>query len=300
VGQDFSLKLKACSGAWIGDYFHAIDRSANNTKEDAQGEGVDKDNPKLVTLTFGGNDMGFATVLAECMTNIPQGKRGLYFDLLAYCDDEIKRAMTKVPTIVGTHDEIVKVGHRRVAKKREGLSELYTRLLHDAPQARIMVLGYPRLYDPVKEPKLVPVPSPSPDKDKGSTPVPSPVPVPSPPDDCHTTIAGLIYVHTPEEQKKANALVDQLNDTIAKTVTEVNKEQDTDRLVYVNVSDAFKNGGICEPKGKRLVNDLIRDERGSRSQSFHPNAEGQEKLADRVVECYSKISRGISSPFCSR
>jgi GDSL-like Lipase/Acylhydrolase family len=245
VGQNFSLKLRACSGAEIKDYFHA---NSANPDEPAQKEAFkdNRDNTKLVTLTFGGNDIGFATVLAECMTNnFPQGGSGLIFDILAECGGEMKRAMTKVPTIVHTHDEIVKVKHRRLAEKHEGLSELYTRLLHDAPQARIMVLGYPRLYDPVKEPKPV------------HTPVPRPVPVPgaSPnpyldDEECSTTIAVAgqpleTYVHSREEQKKANAVVDELNSTIAETVSDVNLKQ-TDRLVYVNVSDAFKDGGhLC-------------------------------------------------------
>src|SRR4249919_2525126 len=114
-----------------------------------------------------------------------------------------------------------------------------------------MVLGYPRLYDPVKEPKPV------------HTPVPRPVPVPgaSPnpyldDEECSTTIAVAgqpleTYVHSREEQKKANAVVDELNSTIAETVSDVNLKQNTDRLVYVNVSDAFKDGGICAPEGQR-------------------------------------------------
>jgi lysophospholipase L1-like esterase len=293
LGQNFSLELRACSGAEIKDYFHANNRSANNPEEPAQEEAFednkDKDNTKLVTLTFGGNDIGFATLLGECMTNIPQGGKGLYFDILAECGGEIERAMTNVPKIVHTHDQLVKpFKHRRLAEKPKdkGLSELYTQLLSDAPQARIMVLGYPRLYDPVQGPKPV------------HTPVPAPGATPNPyldDEECSTsiTLAGHpvdTYLHSRDEQKKANAVVDELNSTISETVSHVNLKQNTDRLVYVNVSHAFKNGGICESEGKRLVNLFIPDGRLSPNQSFHPNDKGQEALADRVVKCYSDRS----------
>jgi hypothetical protein len=273
VHQNFSLKLRACSGAEIKDYFHANNRSAKNPDEPAQedvfnhnnNDNNNNDNIKLVTLTFGGNDIGFVTLLGECMSNWPQGGRGLYFDVLAECGAEIKRAMTNVSKIAHTHNELVKpFEHRRLAEKPkdEGLSELYTQLLHDAPQAKIMVLGYPRLYNPVEE--------------------------------CSTTnaVAGLpveTYVHSRDEQKKANAVVDKLNGKIAETVSDVNLKQNTDRLVYVNVSDAFKGGGICASNGERLVNLFILDGRLSPNQSFHPNDEGQNKLAQRVVECYKDL-----------
>ena len=255
--QTFSLKLSACSGAEIRDYFHANGRLWK-PEEPAQNAEVLKDNPKLITLTFGGNDIGFATILRGCVTHA----------VLADCVKWIEQGMTKVPTIVHTHDEIMKVKHRRLAEKHEGLSELYTRLLHDAPQARIMVLGYPRLYD--EEPK--------------------PVPDPNPHKRWCTTTAPDTWVHTVEEQKKANALVNKLNRNIADTVTEVNQKKKTDRLVYVDVSNAFEGQGICAPEGERLIN-LYVVERGHNgdkawNQSFHPNAAGQTVLARRVVACY--------------
>jgi lysophospholipase L1-like esterase len=283
VGQTFTLKLKACSGAVVQDYFDANDHSAHDPKEPAQNDDMMKDNPQLVTLTFGGNDIGFATILRGCVTHaVPTDN----------CIRGIERAITKTPSIVHTHNEIVwdfnPLQLVEKPKVDKGLFELYSQLLDDAPQARIMVLGYPRLYDPVNEPKPV------------NTPVPAPVPVPgaSPnpylyEKECSTIAPLETYVHSRDEQKKANELVNTLNKYIADTVTKVNNKQNSDRLVYVNVSDAFKNGGICAPDGKRLVNLFVKQYNGARSpqQSFHPNAVGQTVLAQRVVECYSDRSK---------
>jgi hypothetical protein len=239
------LELKACSGATVKDYFHANNHSAHDPTEPAQKNAITKDNKnnniKLVTLTFGGNDIGFATILVRCLLWNP-------FSHIFDCSGQLEHTKTQVPTI--------------------GLFDLYSKLLDDAPQARIMVVGYPRLYD--KHPK--PIPDPNHRHRLGWC----------------TTTAGFAHVHTVDEQKKANDLVNTLNKYIDDTVTKVNKEKNTDRLVYVNVSNAFEGQGICATDDNRLVNLFVKQYNGARSpqQSFHPNSEGQTVLANRVVACY--------------
>ena len=244
VGQ---LELKACSGAAVKDYFHANKQSAH---EPAQEAAVTKDNKnnniKLVTLTFGGNDIGFATVLSRCLAWNPASLD---------CIGKIEKAITQVPTI--------------------GLFKLYSKLLDDAPEARIMVVGYPRLYD--KDPK--PIPDPNHRHTLGWC----------------TTTAPFAHVHSVDEQKKSNELVNTLNKYIDDTVAKVNKERNTHRLVYVNVSNAFEGQGICALQAQRMVNPFILDGRLSPNQSFHPNDKGQEKLADLVVECYKNRERDPES-----
>ncbi len=101
-----SFAFVACSGA------KTTDVRANQL-------GALSDSTTLVSITIGGNDLGFATVMEDC--NLHGTTR---------CVDEINAAenvaRTQLPGWLGT---------------------LYTEIRAHAPNAHVVVLGYPRFYD---------------------------------------------------------------------------------------------------------------------------------------------------------
>ncbi len=73
---------------------------------------------RLVTITIGGNDVGFAQVLGVCVRLSP-----------STCDKAIDRARASI--------------RKRLPAK---LDAVYAQISRRAPQARVIVLGYPRLF----------------------------------------------------------------------------------------------------------------------------------------------------------
>jgi hypothetical protein len=106
AARGWSLNLRACSGATIGD--------VTATQLSALGAGTGR-----VTVSVGGNDAGFADVLTECA--LPAWASD--------CDAAVDEAQAYVAgTLPGA------------------LSTLYGRIRTAAPDARVTVVGYPRVF----------------------------------------------------------------------------------------------------------------------------------------------------------
>lgn len=129
-----------CSGATMGaemdpesdddtDGGDIYDPNSSHTGEDPQIDALDEDT-SLVTMSIGGNDLGFGDVLSACVLN---GQRGIPgFRCQDHWNDELDR---------------------RIEDLRPQLVELYRDLKERAPNARIIIMGYPRLFhDPPSEP----------------------------------------------------------------------------------------------------------------------------------------------------
>ncbi|MBO2449699.1 SGNH/GDSL hydrolase family protein [Actinomadura barringtoniae] len=100
----------ACSGATTGNLENG------QSGEPSQIGRVDQ-NTSLVTLSIGGNDVGFARVLANCVIKLPWSNK---------CE--------------GQGGEIAD----RMAKLRQSLPDVLQKINERAPAARVIVLGYPR------------------------------------------------------------------------------------------------------------------------------------------------------------
>lgn len=135
------LTMVSCSGARLGaevdpgtdddtDGGAIYDPNPDHTGEDAQIDFLDGDT-SLVTMSIGGNDLGFGPVIRDCMIN---GQRGV--PIVATCQ--------------GTWDADL---DRRIEELRPQLVALYADLRGRAPHARIIIMGYPRLFhEPPSEP----------------------------------------------------------------------------------------------------------------------------------------------------
>lgn len=106
AARGYTLDLRACSGAVIGDV-------------QAAQLGALTSATRYVTVSVGGNDAGFADVLTECA--LP----GWASD----CDRAIDDAQTYISSSLGP-----------------ALGALYAQVRSRAPQARAVVVGYPRVF----------------------------------------------------------------------------------------------------------------------------------------------------------
>ena len=115
-GSDFV----ACSGSVIADLDNPNHKETGEKPQtDALGDDV-----SLVTLTLGGNDLGFADVVQDCIIN---GESGLPFP--ASCQDKHNQRIAQ-----------------RLPELRRELLAAYQEIHRKAPNARIVVVGYPQLF----------------------------------------------------------------------------------------------------------------------------------------------------------
>ncbi len=106
TARGYSLNFRACSGAEVAD--------VTNTQLSALSAST-----SYVTISVGGNDAGFADVLTECATPWWAGD----------CDGAIDDAQAFINTTLPGR-----------------LSTLYASIQSSAPNARVVVVGYPRIF----------------------------------------------------------------------------------------------------------------------------------------------------------
>ncbi|MET7478385.1 SGNH/GDSL hydrolase family protein [Streptomyces sp. NPDC005648] len=132
------LKLKAadfrdvsCSGATIGDLF-----SAQGTDDGANGAQLSalSDRTRLVTLGIGGNDIGFASTVKQCV-----GQGVVHYALGGgkWADD----APCRERYVAGGTDEV----REKIRAADERLARALNEVRHRAPEARVYVVGYPAI-----------------------------------------------------------------------------------------------------------------------------------------------------------
>jgi len=109
AGAGYALTLRACAGATIAD--------VRSSQLGALSGGTN-----LVTITAGGNDIGWASVLTECA--LPAW--------LSNCNAAIDTAVAAIRTQLPV-----------------ALGALYADIRGRAPSARVVVVGYPRLFNGV-------------------------------------------------------------------------------------------------------------------------------------------------------
>jgi lysophospholipase L1-like esterase len=200
----------ACSGAVVENYF-------GNNPGNNEGPQRDRitDDTSLLTVSMGGNDFGFADVLTECV--------------LHGC----------------ANAEYERQARERIDREVEQLIQMYLDMRERAPNARILVLGYPQLF----------------------------------PDDGGHGISWSSSI-TGAERRWLNAMGDYANQSIQNAIAAANA-QGAD-IEYVDVSNALAGHeiGTDDP----WMNDLDLDLSWPpvNPASFHPNAQGQQALADAV------------------
>ena len=212
----------------------------------------------LITITIGGNDAGFADALSFCW----------------------KRAdCQKIPSGSGTYADQLNAQVNGVGPR---VRAVYEQLRRQAPDALIIVLGYPQLFPETKE-------------EMNCTKLRQ-----------HTVKYVTILPGTKkpvvktfsigfsiDEQRNFRQLTTSLNAVLSSEVQRIGSS----RMIFVPVVDYFRTHEVCGSADDDWVNgptasislDLIND------QSFHPNASGQRSYAD----CVNAVFLGTGVP-CQR
>jgi lysophospholipase L1-like esterase len=208
-----ALQSLACSGALMSDVTDGRARGQAERKI-SQISRISGD-PALITLTISGNDADFADVLQACIVGDCRGYR--------------------VATGEPLEDHIARLGRR--------LPALYLAVRRAAPQARLVVAGYPRLFP----------------KDTGTGAV----------DNC----AALRQIRS-EEADYLNQQVLLLNAAVAGATKEAGVD-------FVDVTEAF-DGRELRCTGPSYLNRL-RVQVKTFPASFHPNEAGHRRLGELVA-----------------
>lgn len=286
----------ACSGAVTKDLVEA------NIKNDDEPAQLDKLNgfTRVVTLTMGGNDVGFDKLAKTCLIPIEEACTGavgasklfgsqsfieesflertkLTYDVLD-AGTGVAEDCAKITTGVGiiscvlairdAHDAFValkdfdpdRVAWPSLAYGDELRTRLVTRLTdaaRRAPNASIVVAGYPRLFE----------------ADATQS--------------CPVAILGSGV--GPEASAAVNGFVSQLNGEIYSAVTEANRQLVTERISFVDVQDDFAGKELCKDGTHNpdmafhpVINEFLSWPQAfdSTAFSFHPNASGHRLYAE--------------------
>ena len=218
-----ALPSLACSGAVIDHVIRSDPKRKQDERDASQLSRIDND-PGLITITIGGNDAGFADVLKECVTGD--------------CVQAFDRPSGDVLA-----NEAAKLARR--------LPAVYRAISGRAPRAKLVVVGYPRLF-PEQRPRR---PSPS--------------------------CAAWRRIDR-FEVSYLNRSTLTLNAAIAAAAAEAGAD-------FVDVTDAFKDHELgCAP-GSYLNRLQVRPRLFPAS--FHPNAAGHERLAQVVATALAERER---------
>ncbi|HEY6737013.1 MAG TPA: SGNH/GDSL hydrolase family protein, partial [Candidatus Saccharimonadia bacterium] len=141
-GKFGDLKFVACSGAVTDDFFVANPANLNEPPQ----LNVLGPNTQTVTLTIGGNDAGFVHILNKCVdgprpSGAPQQDKGGY----GCSRNQVLRRDTnaRLLALAGAPN-----GSLTVGRPIYGLADVYREIHRKAPNAKIYVGGYPRLFGP--------------------------------------------------------------------------------------------------------------------------------------------------------
>ena len=120
VVEGGALGFFACSGARIADVMRQW-----KWNEPPQIQRVRPFSPDLITMTIGGNDAHFADVVKDCIVSDPSGCHRTW-------DEDVREAIYDMESPGGQIDD---------------LKDVYVRLKKEAPNARLLIVGYPHLFE---------------------------------------------------------------------------------------------------------------------------------------------------------
>ncbi|WP_246062063.1 SGNH/GDSL hydrolase family protein [Haloactinospora alba] len=215
-----SLGFHACSaqrGAEMLDNADSPDSQLNRIGE----------HTSLVTLGIGGNDLGFTPVLETCMLRMP---------------------LTETEACTDQQDEI----DDRMETFRSTLEELVAEVRDRAPNARLLVVGYPRMFPEQPENRY--------------------------------------YTLTVEDQEWLNRSVERFNRQTREIVREADERiADRDQVGSVEFVGQYAtfDGHEVDSDDAWLNGVMLRDLTNGvdiNRSTFHPNAAGQEAFGERVNE----------------
>jgi len=239
-GNSSNYRFVACSGAVTGSTADASPYTSGATSlllgkrggESSQLGALTSDT-KVVSVTVGGDDLGFVKVLAACVGLMVQaGPLHKFFSSkapgasAAKCNSDLAQSRNIATSIAGT-----------VPSLEGALIDTYTKILDAAPNATLYVLNYPQLFSVSKVSTFCPL--------TGAIRVGP---------------ASVYLGVTPSQLTDINGLELDLNADIAAAVQQVSVTLGTGRIEVVNVNTlTTSQGQTCNTKtsSKSIINGVI-------------------------------------------
>ncbi len=206
----------ACSGATLTDLLSGHNGSGQPERRQSQ-LGRISGNPDIITVTIGGNDLGFRTILEDCIVS---------------------------DCVTRYHRSSGDVIDARIDELARRLPAAYHAIQAAAPKARVIVVDYPELFP-----------------DSGPN-------------------CAALHRITPAEGDYLNSKVERADVAILDAAGQAG-------VTGIDVSTALKDGELtCS--GRQFFNRASPQLR-LLSSSFHPNAGGQERLAQAVAAAVANL-----------
>lgn len=259
-GWKFSSNtFTACTGHLAEQYLASVDGKPSLWDWGKEQNGPDR--VDVITMSFGGNDIGFADILTSCLLQtivagvgwLPGTPKVTQFP--GECNDPEQALKTRVDRLLDPTKDCTKTPRDStdckldLGSRRGSIIDFYYDVVMNklTAQGQLYVVGYPQLFAPVAD-----------------WPVWSKAM-------CHGVTRG-------DAQKTTN-VSNHLNTRLREAVDRANQALPTQRVFYVDRLAAYADGGhdLCGP-GEDWLNGLAtyRDAGGGirKEMSFHPNAEG--------------------------
>jgi len=250
----YTLYFAACNGAKLGNLLEGKDPQVSHLGPQT----------KLVTLTIGGNDVGFRSVLESCVDGLYANGGGKGCATRDEPGERTALEWLRDGRPPGEY-ELPHAKKNNISKNKEplpSLQGLYEMILERAPAAELVVIGYPKLFETGQEP----------------------------PDDCQvgTGAFGLdkLAIYS-SDIEWLNAGDDALDDLIQDSA-EAAREQTGRDVRYVDPRAAFIGHGLCDTE-ESFINPLLFIKGiKTKPESMHPTVAGQEVLHRLIVEAIQK------------
>ncbi|GAB3001009.1 SGNH family lipase [Streptomyces pseudoechinosporeus] len=201
-----SFTFAACAGAVTGD---VVERQVEALNAETD----------LVSLTIGGNDIQFADAMETCVKN---------FDITGACQSALNRSLGSMRSqLPATLDRTYRTIHEK------------------APNARIVVLGYPKLFD-----------------EAGTC-----------------TVLEKVFNPSATVRKEMNEASVELNQTIHAAVADVGGTAGR-KIQFAEIQEFFDGRGICS--ADPFLTEPVTVGVSALADSYHPNKKGHEAYFSRL------------------
>jgi lysophospholipase L1-like esterase len=252
--RHLSLSFDACNGAKTVNLWEA----ANGREPQLNDVGPDTE---LVTLTIGGNDLGFKGVLKKCVTKgsklepITEVGRG---ECRPELQPQVETALAELRNGREPGKYALPGGGSYTNKEYlPGLQQLYETILYQAPEAKVIVVGYPGPFESLTPGYGRP--------------------------DCQVgTWEGVVKVWMiPANQNFLDDGAIELNSAAQDAVLAAYDGRD---IVFANPTNAFAAHGLCDEEASFIQPLMFEGLTGKvKVESFHPTVDGQTALYNLIM-----------------
>lgn len=269
-----SLAFRACSGDIITGLYLSnsataqlfASPSAGYAREKAQFSALGPDT-QLVTLSIGGNDVGFARVLHDCISGaLTDGSYNCQSRDQTSAEDNLSYLVNGRPDGCMAFFPFANPGNDTdgFCAAEPSLEQVYTDITELAPNAAIYVVGYPHLFGTTFNRKGV--------CDVGGA-------------------LGVRYTIQGSDVEWINSETDNLDQGIQTAVNEA-AAATGHSITFVDPRSTFAGHGVCD-SGTPWINGLrLRlSTNAVKAESFHPNVTGQQMLTNLISQTILSVGQ---------